>query len=35
VGRAFDALDSPAARAIQVFVNVAQVRGRRARPRLG
>ena len=35
VGSAFDALDSPAARAIQVFVNVAQVRGRRARPRLG
>ncbi|MFZ4758010.1 MAG: flagellar brake protein [Burkholderiaceae bacterium] len=35
VGSAFDALDSPAARAIQVFVNLAQVRGRRARPRLG
>lgn len=35
VGCAFDALEPSAARAVQVFVNLAQARGRRARPRLG
>ena len=35
VGCAFDALEPSAARAVQVFVNLAQTRGRRARPRLG
>jgi c-di-GMP-binding flagellar brake protein YcgR len=34
VGCAFDALEPSAARAVQVFVNLAQARGRRARPRL-
>ncbi|MFM1990334.1 MAG: hypothetical protein RJA99_3291 [Pseudomonadota bacterium] len=35
VGCAFEGLDPPSARAIQVYVNVAQTRGRRVRPRLG
>jgi hypothetical protein len=35
VGCAFDALEPSAARAVQVFVNLAQARGRRARPKLG
>jgi c-di-GMP-binding flagellar brake protein YcgR len=35
LGGELDALDPAAARAVQVFVNLAQTRGRRARPRLG
>ncbi|RPH43735.1 MAG: flagellar brake protein [Burkholderiales bacterium] len=34
VGCAFEALEPSAARAVQVFVNLAQSRGRKARPRL-
>lgn len=35
VGCAFDALEPSAARAVQVFVNLAQSGGRKARPRVG
>lgn len=34
VGCAFDGLDPSSARAVQVYVNLAQTRGRRVRPRL-
>jgi c-di-GMP-binding flagellar brake protein YcgR len=35
VGCAFEGLDAPSARAIQVYVNLAQVRARSVRPRIG